>query len=159
LRDLKQGSPFFETKAGKRLLNSVREKMELENFTTEDFEFQKRNGWKAQGKRFYDIFSEVAHEQLYACTYGMMSESIHGSWNESLDFCLHRNKDGTFSPFPFYHEADIRYVSPTLRFCNPPFRLWLKRIEADDKYLMDVLDWVDRVNTALFKKFDEQYDG
>ena len=44
LRDLNQGSPFLETKAGKRLLNSVHEKMELENFTTEDFKFQKQNG-------------------------------------------------------------------------------------------------------------------
>ena len=27
------------------------------------------------------------------------------------------------------------------------------------KYLCSQLDWVDRVNIALFKKFDEKYDG
>lgn len=159
LRDLQQGSPFFETKAGKRLLTSISEKMKLENLTTNDFKVQKKNGWKLQGKRFYEIFKKVVGEQLYTCTYGMMSESIHGSWNESMDFCLHINEDGTFSTFPFYHSADIRYVSPTLRFCNTPYRLWLKRIEADDKYLLDILDWVERVNTTLFRKFDEKYDG
>lgn len=159
LRDLEQGSHFFETKAGKRLLKSVREKMEQESLTTADFDTQKKNRWKIQGRSFYDIFAVVHDEQLYACTYGMMSESIHGSWNESMDFCLARNDDGSFSAFPFSHPADIRYVTPTLRFTNVPFQLWLERIGADEKYLLDVLRWVDRVNSALFFKFDEAYDG
>jgi hypothetical protein len=159
LRDLTAGSPFFETKAGQRLLKSVRGKMDFEGLTEEDFTVQKRNGWKLQGKSFLQIFSEVVGEQLYASSYGMMSESIHGSWNESMDYCLHRNEDGTFSTFPFSHQADIRYVTPTIRFCNIPFKLWLTRIQADDKYLTDVLNWVDRVNGALFITFDESYDG
>lgn len=159
LRDLSAGSPFFETKAGQRLLKSVRGKMDFEGLTEDDFTVQKRNGWKLQGKSFLQIFSEVVGEQLYASSYGMMSESIHGSWNESMDFCLHQNRDGTFSTFPFSHQADIRYVTPTIRFCNIPFKLWLTRIQADDKYLTDVLNWIDRVNGALFRKFDESYDG
>lgn len=159
LRELKEGSPFFETKAGKRLLKSVNEKMELENFSVEAFKIQKKNGWRLQGKRFFDIFSEIVDEQLYKYTYGMMSESIHGSWNESMDFCLQQNDDGTFSVFPFFHIADIRYVSPTLKFCNLPFQLWLERIEANDNYLLEVLNWVERVNARLFMVFDEQYDG
>jgi hypothetical protein len=159
LRELRNGSPFFETKAGKRLLKSVKEKMELEGFTVDDFKTQKNNNWKLQGKNFFDIFKEVTDEDLYKYTYGMMSEAIHGSWNESMDFCLQRNDDSTFSAFPFYHGADIRYVTPTLRFCNTPYRMWLKRIEADDEQLLSVLDWVDRVNTRLFILFDQQYDG
>jgi hypothetical protein len=159
LRDLKRGSPFFKTKAGERLLIAINKKMELEKLTTDDFKVQKKNAWRLQGKPFYDIFAEVVGEHLYTCTYGMMSESIHGSWNESMDFCLHINKDGSFSTYPFYHGADIRYVSPTLRFCNTPYRLWLKRIEVDDKDLLGVLDWVERVNATLFRKFDEKYDG
>lgn len=159
LRNLEEGAPFFETKAGKRLAMSVRGKLARENLTTNDFEVQKKNGWKINGKKFYDIFSLIHHKDLYACTYGMMSESIHGSWNESMDFCLTRNGDGTFSTFPFSHPADVRCVSPTLLFTNDPYRLWLRRIEVDDKYLMGVLDWVERVNTALFHKFDDVYDG
>ena len=101
----------------------------------------------------------MEHEDLYACTYGMMSESIHGSWNESMDYCLSRNEDGTYSAYPFYQPADIRFVSPTLRFANKPFRLWLGRIGADDPNLMRSLDWIDRVNNAIFRKFDVAYDG
>ena len=158
LRNLKEGSPFFDTKAGKRLLASVNEKLDLENLTPDDFGLQKKNRWKLQGKSFYDIFSEVEHADLYAATYGMMSESIHGSWNESLDWCLSRNDDGSFSPFPFHHGADIRYITPTLKFTNRPYRLWLDRIEASDANLTALLDWIERVNTALFKKFDGLYD-
>jgi len=159
LRDLESGSRFYETKAGKRLLQSVREKMLNEQLTAGDFGAQKKNRWKVQGKSFFDIFALVESDDLYACTYGMMSESIHGSWNESMDYCLLRKADGTYSAYPFFQTADIRFVSPTLRFANKPFKLWLERIEADDPNLMNALDWVERVNTAIFRKFDETYDG
>jgi len=159
LQDLERGSPFFETKAGKRLVESVREKLFNEDLTAEDFADQRRNRWKVQGKSFYEIFSFVERDDLYASTYGMMSESVHGSWNESMDFCLSRNQDGTYSVWPFFQSADIRFVSPTLRFASKPFRLWLMRIDAADPYLMRALDWIDRVNTAIFRKFDETYDS
>ena len=159
LRNLQMGSAFYKTKAGQRLIKSVREKMEFEKLTAQDFEVQKKHRWKIQGKSFYDIFAEVEHVDLYAATYGMMSESIHGSWNESMDFCLNKNDDGTFSTYPFPHAADIRFVSPTLLFTNKPYRLWLQRIDAYDENLRKLLDWIERVNTALFRQFDERFDG
>lgn len=159
LRDLENGSPFYDTKAGKRLLKSVREKMNFENLTKEDFETQKNNRWRIQGKNFYDLFAEVMHADLYAATYGMMSESIHGSWNDSMDWCLTKNEDGSFSSYPFSHPADIRCLSPTLRFTNQPYRLWLQRIDAHDEELDKLLNFVEQMNTKLFKKFDEKYDG
>lgn len=53
----------------------------------------------------------------------------------------------------------IRFVSPILLFTNKPYRLWLQRIDAYDKNLRMLLDWIERVNTALFRQFDEIYDG
>lgn len=159
LRDLENGSAFYETKMGKWLLNSIQEKMAFEGMENEDFAEQKKNGWRLQGKSFYQIFSEIEHRDLYAATYGMMSETIHGSWNESMDWCLVKEDDKTFKAFPFHHSADIRYVSPTLRFTNKPYRLWLQRIDAYDDDLKAQLDWIERVNNALFLKFDESYDG
>lgn len=157
LRDLENGSAFYETRAGKRLLKSVREKMAFENLTAKDFDVQKQNRWRIQGKSFHKIFVEMEHADLYAATYGMMSESIHGSWNESMDWCLSKNNDGTFSTHPFSHPADIRYVTPTLKFTNRPFRLWLARVEIEDDYLNAQLDWIERVNLALFRQFDAKY--
>jgi hypothetical protein len=159
LSDLKEGSPFFNTKAGQRLLKSIREKMAFETLTPDDFQEQKRNRWRLQNKTFRDIFTEVVGEDLYTSTYGMMSESVHGSWNESWDYSLRQNDDGTFGPYPFFQPADIRFVSPTLRFCNPPFRLWLQRIDVRDPNLDDALAWIERVNRAVFLRFDQAYDG
>ncbi|HWY16984.1 MAG TPA: DUF5677 domain-containing protein [Rhizomicrobium sp.] len=159
LRDLESGVKFYETKAGNRLLKSVREKMAFEKLTPDDFETQKKNRWKIGGKTFHDIFVDVEHADFYACTYGMMSESIHGSWNESMDWCLAKNEDGTFSAYPFYHAADVRCVAPMLRFTNEPYRLWLQRIGVYGDGFRDLLDWVERVNKRLFFEFDRQYDG
>lgn len=159
LRDLESGSVFFETKAGQRMLQSVRAKMSLEALAPQDFAAQKKNSWRVQGKSFHKIFAEVIHEDLYACTYGMMSESIHGSWQESVDWSLLRNADGTFSTFPFHHPPDVRYVTPLLRFTNEPFRLWLQRIDCYDQNNHNVLDWIERINAIIYEAFDEKYSG
>jgi hypothetical protein len=159
LRNMEEGSAFYKTKAGKRLINSVQEKMAFENFRPEDFAEQKKNRWKIQGKNFFDIFAEIEHENLYAATYGMMSESIHGSWNESMDWCLLKNDDGTFSANPFSYPADIRFVSPLLRFTHKPYRMWLQRIDANDNDLHHLLDWSEHMNTKIFMRFDDCFDG
>lgn len=157
LRDLEGGSAFFDTKAGKRLLAAVKDKMDFEGLTKDDFSEQKKNGWRLQGKSFRDIFAEIEHDNLYSATYGMMSESIHGSWNESMDWGLVRNEDGTFSAFTDYHPADIRFVTPIVNFTIKPFRMWLQRIEAFDDNFRGTMDWIERVNTRLFRTFDTLY--
>lgn len=159
LRDLESGSPFFDTKAGKRLLVAVRDKMDFEGLTKDDFADQKKNGWKLQGKTFRKIFAEVEHDDLYPATYGMMSESVHGSWNESMDWGLVRNEDATFSAFTDCHPADIRFMAPILRFTIRPFRMWLERIDCYDANIKGTMDWIERVNTRLFQKFDQLYAG
>lgn len=159
LRDLESGSPFFDTKAGKRLLAAVQEKMSFEGLTKDDFATQKKNGWKLQGKSFRTIFAEIEHDDLYPATYGIMSESIHGSWNESMDWGLVRNDDGTFSAFTDYHPADIRFMAPVLNFTIRPFRLWLERIDCYDENVKGTMDWIERVNTRIFLTFDNLYMG
>lgn len=158
LRDYKDGSDFFQTKAGKRLLKSVQKKMQLEQLNEAGFAEQKKNRWKLQGKSFFDIFSTIREEKLYRYTFGIMSESVHCSWNESMDWCLSKNEDDTFSAYPFHHPADIRYISPMLLFCNEPFRLWLNRIDIEEPFLFTLLDWIESLNRRLFTEFDKLYD-
>lgn len=159
LRELREGSSFTQTKAGRRLAESVARKLGLEGLTERDFAAQEQRSWRIQGKSFRHIFGAVEHDALYPATYGMMSESIHGSWNDSLDFDLVRNQDGTFSTYPFFQEADIRYVTPLLKFTNPAYRMWLARIGADGSVVEDTLDWIERVNSAVYERFDELYDN
>ena len=52
-------SEFAQTPAGVRLLESIRGKMARESLTEASFETQRRNNWRLQGKRFFDIFKEV----------------------------------------------------------------------------------------------------
>jgi Family of unknown function (DUF5677) len=150
--------PFLESKAGKRLAASVRKKLEHDGFAPDGFAEQERRKWKLQGKSFRDILARVESDDLYSSTFGILSESVHGSWNDSMDFGLFRNEDGTFSTYPFYRSADVRYVTPLLRFCIPAYRMWLARIDAADSDATRALDWAERVNVALFVRFDELYD-
>ena len=42
--------------------------MELEGLTPNDFEKQKKNRWKLQGKSFRSIFSEIVHDDIDPAT-------------------------------------------------------------------------------------------
>ena len=159
LRESKAGSKFFETKAGRRLIKSIEEKMAFEKLTESNFDTQQQNRWHIQGMSFFEIFGKVHGKDLYAMTYGIMSESIHGSWNDSMDFCLLKNEDGTFYPNPFFQSADMRFITPLLQFSQPAYRLWLQRIDAYDENHRGLLVWIDRVNRAVFTKFDAAFDG
>ena len=105
LRARESGAEFFRTDPGQRVLQSALDDLALENLSPESFAQQRRNHWRLQGKTLYDIFAEVASPDEFPFVYGMLSESIHGSWNESMDWCLSRNDDGTFSTYALYEDV------------------------------------------------------
>ena len=154
LTKLQSGSAFSTTKPGQRLLKSIQEKLDHENLTQTDFATQEANGWRVQGKTFFDIFAEIVGQELYRTAYGAVSESVHGSWLESVDWCLTQNAEGTFSARHDMDPAPIRFVSVVLPFTTPPFRLWLNRIQVDDPYVSDHLKWIDIFNAVLLEKYD-----
>ena len=119
LRDHESGAELFRTPGGQRVLRSALDGLALEGLSKQNFAVQKRNRWRLQGKSLYDIFGEVAGPAEYPFVYGIMSESIHGSWTESMDWCLSRNDDGTFSTFALYHGADARAILPLVRYATP----------------------------------------
>lgn len=153
-----ENNEFYSTPAGIRLLKSIRDKMDAEGFDLNSFEEQKRYNWKLEGKSFYQIFEQLEPKEFYKLLYGIPSESIHGSWNESLDYDLLKNEDGTYSPNPFYQPIDIRFVTPILRLTNDPYLLWLERIEAQDDYVEKVFNWIKQTNIKLFIAFEKTYD-
>jgi len=149
---------FYSTPAGIRLLESIREKMAAEGFDQNSFELQKRRRWKLEGKPFRQIFEQLEPDEFYKLIYGIPSESLHGSWNESLDFDLVRNEDGTYSPYPFYQPVDVRFVTPILRLTNDPYLLWLERIDCKNEYIEKIFKWIENINKRLFIAFEETYD-
>ena len=149
---------FYSTPAGIRLLASIREKMTDEGFNQKSFEQQKRRRWRLEGKSFRQIFEQLEPDEFYKLIYGIPSESLHGSWNESLDFDLAKNEDGTYSPYPFYQPVDVRFVTPILRLTNDPYLLWLERIDCKDEYFEKIFKWIENINKRLFIAFEETYD-
>ena len=159
LRDHESGSEFFRTPAGQRVLRSALDDLALEGLSKQSFAVQKRNRWRLQGKPLYDIFGEVADPAEYPFVYGIMSESIHGSWHESIDWCLSRNDDGTFSAFALYHGVDARAILPLVRYATPPYVLWSDRIQLQDDSMRQTFDRIHYYCRSIYLKFDELYDG
>ena len=159
LRDRESGSEFFRTAAGQRVLQSALDDLALEDLSKESFAQQRRNHWRLQGKSLYDIFGEVAGPDEFPFVYGMMSEFIHGSWNESMDWCLSRNDDGTFTAYALFVGVDARAILPLVRYATPPYALWIERIRLPDKSLRQTLERIQVYSRTIYCKFDELYDG
>ncbi|MFC1771057.1 DUF5677 domain-containing protein [Candidatus Margulisiibacteriota bacterium] len=157
--DSKRSPTFFKTPAGKRLKDSIMDKMKKEGLSVNSFDKQKKNKWKLSGKSFYQIFKKVADPSLYKYLYGIPSESIHGSWNESMDFNLIRNNNGTFSTYPHYQDVDMRFITPLLKVTNKPYLLWLKRIGVNLNYFENLFNWMNSVNKKLFFSFEQSYEN
>lgn len=157
LEDAKAGNDFFQTEAGKKLINSINHKLLNEGYTENSFQQQKQNKWKIQGKNFYEIFSEVWEKEVYRYTFGMQSENIHASWGHSLEFDLTLNQDNTYNIHPFFIEPDIRYIASMLVFTSKPYELWLNKIEVIEEDVNIVLDFMSAMNTSIFLRFNELY--
>ena len=159
LRDHESGSEFFRTPGGQRVLRSALDDLALEGLSKQSFAAQKRNRWRLSGKSLYDIFGEVVGSAQYQFSYGIMSESIHGSWNESMDWCLSRNDDGTFSALGPYHGVDARLILPFVRYATPPYVLWIDRIQMLDDSMRQTFDRIHDYSHSIYLRFDELYDG
>ena len=94
----------------------------------------------------------------YPFVYRMMSESLHGSWNESMDWCLAKNDDGTFSANPYFVDVDARAMLPLVRYATPPYALWIERIRPQDESLRLTLDRIQDYARTIYFAFDELYD-
>ena len=159
LRGHESGSEFFRTSAGQRVLQSAHDDLALEGLSKQSFAVQKNNRWRLQGKSMHDIFGEVAGPAEYPFVYGILSESIHGSWNKSMDWCLSRNDDGTFSAFALYHGVDARAILPLVRYATPSYVLWSDRIQIQDDSMRQTFDRIHDCCRSIYLRFDELYDG
>jgi hypothetical protein len=81
-----------------------------------------------------------------------MGDFVRSRMPQDGDDHLTRNADGTFCVRPEDPEVDPRVVAAILRLCDEPYRLWLKRIDAESTYLTHTLNWIRTTNTRLFEK-------
>ena len=153
------GSGYYRGKAGHRLLRSINVKLAREGLGEHDFEDQIRNDWRVEGKTFHAIFKEVVGADLYPVMYGMLSESVHGSWQDVRSFSLQGNVARGFLPLYEPLRVSIGHVSMFIPFATMPFREWAARVKLDDPYIEEVLGFVDKLGRGLFRKYDNLFYG
>ena len=153
LEQAASGSEYYRSKAGQRLLRSISEKLGLEELDEDSFEQQIQNHWRVQGKTFHAIFTEVVDEDLYPVAYGTLSESVHGSWQDVRNFSLRGNVARGFLPLYEPLRVSVGHVSLIVLFATLPFREWAVRVQLNDSYIEEVLDFVDKLNGRLFDKY------
>ena len=153
------GSSYYKSKPGQRLLRSIKNKLALEELDETSFKTQIKNDWRLQGKSFRRIFEEVMGKDLYSVAYGTSSESVHGSWLDVRNYSMQGDVDQGF--FPLYEplHCNIDEVSRSVLFATLPFREWVKRVHLDDPYIVEVLDFIDKLNISLFNNHAELVYG
>ena len=159
LEQAASGAEYYNSKPGRRLLRSIKEKLALEGLDENSFENQIANHWRLQGKTFRSIFEHVMGEDLYAVAYGTSSESVHGSWQDVRGYCLQGDIACGF--FPLYEplRANVGNVSMVVPFATMPFREWAERVKLDEPYIGEVLEFIDRLNVQLFDKYGKLLYG
>ena len=153
LEQAASGAVYYRSKAGRRLLRSIRKKLALEGLDEYGFEEQIANGWRLEGKTFRRIFEDVVGEDLYTVAYGASSESVHGSWQDIRGYSLQGDPAHGFYPQYEPLRVTVGNVSMIVPFATLPFREWATRIQLNEPYIGDVLDFVDRLNFRLFEKY------
>ena len=153
LEQAASGAAYYRSKPGRRLLRSIRDKLASEALNENSFDRQIANRWRLDGKTFRRIFEDVMGADLYAVAYGAASESVHGSWQDVLGYSLEANAVAGFVPLYDPVRVNIGNVSMSVPFATLPFREWTKRVELDDPYIGEVLDFVNRLNFELFEKY------
>ena len=156
LRQAAAGVPYYDSKAGRRILRSIEEKLAIEELDSASFDEQISNGWRLQGKTFKRIFEEVLDEGGYTMTFGTATESVHGSWHDVRNFSLQQDVNHGF----FFHSTNqfervLGHISTIVPFATLPFREWTQRVDINDRDIVSALNIVDSLNLELFDKYSK----
>ena len=157
LEQAASGAVYYRSKPGRRLLRSIKDKLASEGLDEDSFEEQIANRWRLAGKTFRRIFEDVMGEDLYAVAYRTSSESVHGSWQDVRSYSLQGDVARGF--FPLYEplRVDVGNVPTIVPFATLPFRGWTERVQLDDPYIGEVLDFIDKLNVGLFEKYGKRF--
>ena len=157
LEQAASGAVYYRSKPGRRLLRSIRNKLASEGLDETSFDRQIANRWRLEGKSFRHIFEDVVGRDLYTVAYGTASESVHGSWEDVRGYSLQGDVAGGYVPLYEPLRVNAGNVSTIVPFATLPFREWTKRVGLDDPYIRQVLDFVDKLNFALFEKYGKLF--
>ena len=72
---------------------------------------------------------------------------------------LHGDVARGFSPLYEPLRVSVGHGSLIVLFATLPFRGWAARVQLDDPYIKEVLDFVDKLNGRLFDKYGSLIHG
>ena len=160
LRQVLSDDPAYNSKASRRLVQSIKRKLALDGLDENSFEKQIENGWKLEGKTIQNIYDSVLGDDLYRVLFGIFCESVHGSWLEVRHFSLQGSVEVGFQPLYEHPDVDRIGILPiAVQISVQAYREWVERVELDDPDVERVLNFIDSLNCSLFeKKFSEFLD-
>lgn len=153
LKQAASGMAYYRSKAGQRLLTSIKKKLAAEGLNENSFDEQIANDWRLEGKTFLEIFESVIGKDLYQVIYGISSDSVHGSWLDTRHYSLYG--DVTHGFYPLYEPVreNVGNLSVIVSIAVMPFSGWLKRVHLDDQYISKILDFIELLNSELCEKY------
>lgn len=153
LEQAASGVSYYNSKAGRRILRSIKKKLASEGLNENSFAKQIANRWRLEGKSFREIFESVMGENMYSVFYGISSDSVHGSWLDTRHYSLRGDSTNGFHPLYEPVCEEIGNLPIMIVIVLLPYRGWLKRVSLEDTYINEVLDFIELLNWKLFEKY------
>jgi hypothetical protein len=118
-----------------RMLNSIEKSFQASGINMEEIQpFQLRN-WG--GKNIYEKAEDLGLEKAYLAAFGGGSHSVHGNWQDMLEYNLEKQPNGTFMP-------NFEWNNPRPQLLNA---IALLSTEA----IIEYLNWITDGNSEYFE--------
>jgi hypothetical protein len=135
---------------GMILKNDIHKELSKEGLGMSSFELQKEQGWRVDGKDFYEILSILKIDPAFSYFWG--ENSIHCGWKQSKLNYLSANHDQTYSANTAELPNAIERFCPLIGICTPAFSGWSERVQLTEH--KKSLRWVSDVNQQLLLAFE-----
>ena len=79
-----------------RMLNSIEKSFHASEISMDEIQPSKLRNWG--GKNIYEKAEDVGLEKAYLAAFGGGSHSVHGNWQDMLEYNLEKQPNGSFTP-------------------------------------------------------------
>ena len=123
----------------KRMLKSISSAFRVSKIKPEDIQPKELRNWG--GKNIYEKATDVGLGEAYIAVFGGPSHSIHGNWQDLLDYHLKENGDGQFVADFDWHRPRPQYLNAVALHAGEVLKKYLSWLECEEcESLVDTLD-------------------
>lgn len=139
----------------KRMLNSIESSFHTSKINMDDIQSSKLRNWG--GKNIYEKARDIGLEEVYLAAFGGGSHSIHGNWQDMLEYHLEKQTNGFFKPDFEWHPPRPQMLN-AIALCSTAaiteYLNWISPEVAEDlhKSIEDLQDRILKLD-MLHEKF------